>query len=234
VNRLTIASQIEGADSGGFLIPPRDNRRAFRAAMRHSRLVRFLRVGIPLTIAIGVVAFTAYRWIDPLRVLAKIPISADDMVISGSKLIMRQPRLTGYTKDERPYTLTARTAAKDLANPDILEMEDIRTTIVMQDTRKVEVTARNGLYDSKADTIRLQNNVVVSSADYEVLLQDALVNVKAGSVVSEQPVEVKMLQGTLTASRIEVAESGALVRFERNVTLILDGALAPSITGAVQ
>jgi lipopolysaccharide export system protein LptC len=147
---------------------------------------------------------------------------------------MRQPRMTGYTKDERPYTLTARTAAKDLTNPDILEMEDIRTSIVMQDTRKVEVTARNGLYDSKAETIRLQNNVVVSSADYEVLLQDALVNVKAGSVVSEQPVEVKMLQGTLTASRIEVAESGAVVRFERNVTLILDGDLAPSITGAVQ
>jgi lipopolysaccharide export system protein LptC len=234
VNRLTIASQIDGADPRGFLIPARDNRRAFRAAMRHSRLVRFLRVGIPLSIVIGVAAFTAYRWIDPLRVLAKVPVSADAMAVSGTKLIMRQPRMTGYTKDERPYTLTARTAAKDLANPDILEMEDIRTSIVMQDTRKVEVTARNGLYDSKADTIRLENDVVVSSADYEVLLQNALVNVKAGSVVSEQPVEVKMLQGTLTASRIEVAESGAVVRFERNVTLILDGELAPSITGAVQ
>lgn len=231
---MTIASQIEGAGSSGFLIPARDNRRAFRAAMRHSRLVRFLRLGIPLSIVIGVVAFTAYRWIDPLRVLARVPISADAMVVSGSKLIMRQPRLTGYTKDERPYTLTARTAAKDLANPDLLEMEDLRTTIVMQDGRNVEVTAREGLYDAKADTIRLQRDVVVSSSDYEVLLQDALVNVKAGTVASEQPVEVKMLQGTLTASRIEVAESGAVIRFERNVTLILDGDLAPSITGAIQ
>jgi lipopolysaccharide export system protein LptC len=231
---LTIASQIEGAGAGGFLMPARDNRRAFRAAMRHSRLVRIMRVGIPLTIVIAVVAFTAYRWIDPMRVLARLPVSTEGMVISGSKLIMRQPRLTGYTKDERPYTLTARTAAKDLANPDTLEMEDIRTSIVMQDGRKVEVTAREGFYDSKADTIRLQHDVVVSSADYEVLLREALVNVKAGSVVSEQPVTVKMLQGTLTANRIEVVESGAAVRFEGGVTLIIDGESVPTITGAVQ
>ncbi|MPZ36842.1 MAG: LPS export ABC transporter periplasmic protein LptC [Rhizobiales bacterium] len=231
---MTIASQTEGARAGGFMIPPRDNRCAFRAAVRHSRLVRILRVGIPLSIVLAVTALAAYQWIDPMRVLARVPISTDGMVISGSKVIMRQPRLTGYTKDERPYTLTARTAARDLANPDVLEMEDIRTSIVMQDGRKVEVTAREGLYDAKADTIRLQHNVVVSSADYEVLLHDALVHVKAGSVVSEQPVEVKMLQGTLTADRIEVAESGAVIRFERNVTLILDGDVAPSITGAVQ
>lgn len=231
---MTIASQIEGAGSGGFLAPPRDNRRAFRAAMRHSRLVRILRLGIPLSILIGAIAFTAYRWIDPMQVLAKVPVSTDGMAISGSKLIMRQPRMTGYTKDDRPYTLTARSAAKDLATPDLLEMEDIHTSIVMQDGRKVEVSAREGFYDSKADTIRLNQDVVVSSADYQVLLREALVNVKAGSVVSEQPVTVKMLQGTLTANRIEVGESGAVVRFERGVTLILDGESLPSITGAVQ
>jgi lipopolysaccharide export system protein LptC len=231
---LTVASPIEGAGSGGFLIPSRDNRRAFRAARRHSRLVRFLRTGIPLLIVVAVAAFSAYRWIDPMRVLAKVPLSTDGVAVSGSKLIMRQPRLAGYTKDERPYTLTARSATKDLANPDVLEMEDIRMTMLTQDGRQVQVTARQGLHDGKADTIRLQDNVVVSSADYEVLLHDALVNVKAGSVVSEQPVQVNMSQGTLTANRIEVAESGAVIRFERNVNLILDGGSLPSITGAIQ
>ena len=234
VNCLTIASQIEGAGSGGFLMPPhRDNRRAFRAAMRHSRLVRITRVGLPVAIILVAAAFGAYRWLDPMRVLARLPVSMDGMVISGSKIVMRQPRLTGYTKDERPYTVTARSAAKDLANPDALEMEDIRTSIVMPDGRKVEVSAREGFYDGKAETIRLQNDVIVSSDDYEVSLRDALVNVRAGTVVSEQPVEVKMLQGTISANRMEVAESGAVIRFE-GVTLVIDGAAAPSITGALR
>jgi lipopolysaccharide export system protein LptC len=232
---LTIASQIEGAGSGGFLMPPhRDNRRAFRAAMRHSRLVRITRVGIPVVIILCAAAFGVYRWLDPMRVLARLPISTDGMVISGTKIVMRQPRLTGHTKDERPYTVTARTAAKDLTNPDALEMEDITATILMPDGRNVEVTATEGLYNGKSETLRLQKNVVVSSPEYEILLRDALVNVRAGSVVSDQPVEVKMLQGTVRANRIEVVESGAIIRFEGGVSVVIDGAAAPSITGAVK
>ena len=56
-----------------------------------------------------------------MNALARLPIGADAVLLSGTKIVMRQPRLTGYTKDERPYTVTARTAAKDLANPDVLE-----------------------------------------------------------------------------------------------------------------
>jgi lipopolysaccharide export system protein LptC len=232
VNCLTIASQTEG--SGGFLMPPRrDHRRAFRAAMRHSRLVRIIRVGLPVAIVVFAVAFGAYRWLDPMRALARLPVGTDGVVVQGTKVVMRQPRLTGYTKDERPYTLTARSAAKDLTNPDVVEMEEIRTTIQMPDGRDVEVTSREGLYETKAETIRLSNGVVVKSPEYDVLMKEALVNVRAGTVVSELPVEVKMLQGTIHANRMEVAESGAVIRFEGGVTVDIDGDAAPTITGSV-
>jgi lipopolysaccharide export system protein LptC len=241
VNGLTITSQIEGAGSGGFLTPPRrDNRRAFRAAMRHSRLVRITRVGLPLVIVLCVAAFGTYRWFDPMRALSRLPISTDGMVISGTKIVMRQPRLTGYTNDERPYTVTARTAAKDLTNPDVLELEDIQTTILMQDGRNVELTATEGFYDGKSETLRLHKGVVVTSPEYEVQLRDALVHVRAGNVVSDNPVEVKMLQGTITANRLVVSESGAVIRFERGVTLVFDredasqSSTSKNLTGAVR
>jgi lipopolysaccharide export system protein LptC len=220
---LTIASQIEGSPSGGFLTPRRrDNRRAFRAAMRHSRLVRIVRVGIPVLVVVVAAAFGAYRWLDPMRALARLPVGAEGIVISGTKIIMQQPRLAGFTKDERPYTVVARTAAKELTNPDVLELEDIRTTIAMPDGRNTVVTARDGRYDGKTEMLRLRNNVVVSSAEYEVMLDDALINIRAGTVVSERPVEVNMLQGTIKANRIEVAGSGEVIRFEGGVTLVID------------
>jgi lipopolysaccharide export system protein LptC len=236
VNCLTIASQIEGAGSGGFLAQPhRDNRRAFRAAMRHSRLVRFTRVGLPVAIVLVAAVFGTYRWLDPMRALARLPIGADSVILSGTKIVMRQPRLTGYTKDERPYTVTARTAAKDLANPDVLEMEDVHTTIIMPDGRNVVLTATEGFYDSKAETVRLLKGVVVSSPEFEITLKDAVANVRQGSVVSENPVEIQMLQGTLKANRIEVAESGAVIRFEGGVTLVIDrDDTTKSVTGAVR
>jgi lipopolysaccharide export system protein LptC len=224
---LTIASPIDGALSG--ISGPnrrepygRDNRRAFRAAMRHSRLVRFMRFAIPAFIVIVAAGFGAYQWFDPMRALARLPVGTDGVVISGSKVIMRQPRLSGYTKDERPYSVSAKSAAKDLTKPELLELDEIRTSIVMPTGGNIEVVAKNGLYDGKAETIQLTDNVIVSSPEYEVLLREALVNVRAGSVVSEQLVEVKMLQGTIKANRFEVRESGAVIRFDGGVTLVID------------
>src|SRR5262249_54515967 len=158
----------------------------------------------------------------PMRSLARLPVSVQGMVISGSKIIMQQPRLTGYTKDERPYTIIARTAAKEITNQDLLELQDIHTTVTMQDGRNMVVTARDGFYDGKTEMLRLKNNVVLSSAEYELVLQDALINVRAGTVVSEQPVEVNMLQGTITAKRIEVTGSGEVIVFGGGVTLLID------------
>ena len=67
-------------------------------------------------------AFGAYRWLNPLRLLSGCRSGSDGMVISGTKIMMRQPRLTGYTSDERPYTVIARTAAQDITKPDMLEL----------------------------------------------------------------------------------------------------------------
>jgi lipopolysaccharide export system protein LptC len=220
---LTIASHIEDARPTDFLAAGSgDKARAFRAAMRHSRLVRFTRAGIPFAIVATIALTTAYWWLDPMRTLARLPVGADAVLMSGTKVVMRQPRLKGFTTDQRPYTVVARTAAKDLANPDSLEMEDVRATMVMPDRRDVEVTARDGFFDGKAQTVRLRNNVVVSSPEYEARLQDALLHVRKGHVVSEQPVVVNMLMGTISANRLEIQESGAIIRFERGVTLLID------------
>lgn len=247
---MTIASRIDGATSGSFPTSyrrdhigrdypgrdssVRDHQRAFRVARRHSRLVRIMRVGIPACLLIAAAAFGVFHWLDPMRVLAKLPVGTDGIVLSGTKIIMRQPRLNGYTKDERPYLVTARSAAKDLTNPDLLELDDIRTTIAIPGGGNVEVTASQGLYSGKAETIRLQRNVLVSSSEYEVSLREALVDVRAGSIVSEQPVEVRMLQGTISANRLEVRESGAVIRFDGGVTMVIDRGDAPlNVTGAV-
>ena len=232
---MNLASQIGDAKQGSFLTSGRrDKDRAFRAARRHSRFVRAMRMAIPLVI-VGVAAmFAGYRWLDPMRALAKLPIGADGVVVSGTKIVMRQPRLSGYTQDERPYTITARTATKDLAIPDALEMDDVRATIVTSDRGNVEITAREGFYNSKAETVRLRNNVIVTTAEYQMVLSDALVHARVGQVVSEQPVEVRMLQGTINANRFEIRNSGEVMRFERGVTLIIDREDAPAdVTGNV-
>ena len=46
-----------------------------------------------------------------------------------------------------------------------------------------------------------------------------MIDIRKGNVVSEHPVEVKLLQGTLNANRLDIVDSGDLVRFHGGVVM---------------
>ena len=72
-------------------------------------------------------------WLDPLKVLVRLPIDAGRLVISGTKITMEAPKLSGYTKDRRWYELTANAAAQDITKPDLIELNEIRAKIEAED-----------------------------------------------------------------------------------------------------
>ena len=199
-----------------------DSERAFRVARRHSRLVRILRVAIPLAVVAGLTGITLVTYYNPLRMLNKLPIDISNLVVSGSKVTMEQPRLSGFTKDARAYEFTADAAAQDLTKPDIVELRNIHAKVEMQDKTTMQMTAVTGIYDTKAETLRLERNIVLSSSNgYKGRLSEARVDIRKGTVVSDQPVELEMLQGTLNANRLEIVDSGDLVRFHGGVSMVM-------------
>ncbi|HTQ83987.1 MAG TPA: LPS export ABC transporter periplasmic protein LptC [Pseudolabrys sp.] len=196
--------------------------RAFRAARRHSRIVRILRVALPAAVALALAFVIVAAYFNPLRVLTKLPIDIGNLVVSGTKITMEQPRLSGFTRDGRAYEVTATAAAQDVTKPDIVELHDIHAKVQMQDKGSIQVSAATGIYDTKGETLRLAQDIVLtSSAGYECRLSEALVDTREGNVLSEHPVAVKVLQGTLNANRLEVVNSGDLVRFGGGVDMVL-------------
>jgi lipopolysaccharide export system protein LptC len=199
-----------------------DRVRTFRRAMRHSRLVHLLRIAIPAVAVISAGVIGLGMWMKPLQILAGLPKDLT-MVISGTKITMQQPRLAGFTQDSRPYELSAQAAAQDLTKPDMLELRQLRAKMEMQDKAVVELTAATGLYDTKSELLTLRQDVVlISSTGYQGYLSEAVIDIRAGKVVSEKPVHVKMLDGTLDGNRMEVTESGDLVRFDGGVKMMLN------------
>jgi lipopolysaccharide export system protein LptC len=195
-----------------------DRERAFRIAARHSRHVRFFRGAIPVTLIGVLVALAAFAYLQPLRLLAKLPIDPRHLVLSGSKINMEAPRIGGFTRDGRPYDLTARSAAQDLTNPGVLELTEILAHVTMQDHSKLELSAASGIYDTKADVMDLKTNVVIiTSTGYTVHMDEAKVDNKAGRVMSNHPVTVKMTTGTVDANGLEVVDNGDLIRFTGGV-----------------
>lgn len=208
--------------SGVRLGPARPDPAKFRAAARHSRVVRLLRRAIPASIAFvfAVLIFQAY--FNPFRVLTNLRIDPAKVVISGTRIKMGSPRYSGYTNDNRPYEVTAQTASQDITKPDLIDLEDIWAKVEMQDKSIVVMTAKTGLYNSKIDRLILSNEIRLNtSTGHAARLQDATIEVKKGSVVSENPVEVAFLRGILNANRLQIDDQGAVIRFGGGVTMTL-------------
>ena len=222
-NGLTSLAPVEERGVSAFALQhPGERARAFRRAKRHSRHVRFLRFAIPgVIVTAGAMAFLLAQ-LDPLRMLTKLPVDVGGLVISGTKITMQQPRIAGFTRDKRPYELTAKAAAQDVTKPDTIELQGISGTSEAGDRTVFNVTADEGVYDSKSDMLTLRSHVVLkSSAGLAVFLSEAAVDVHSGGMVSDKPAEVRFSQGSVNANRMEVVDSGDLIRFEGEVTMVL-------------
>jgi len=232
MNRV-IATETDPQNARAYWTMSRgDSERAFQSARRHSRMVRFLRVAIPLAVLLGFTGIFLISYFNPLRMLARLPINVGDLVVSGSKITMEQPRLSGFTRDDRAYELSADAAKQDLTKPDLIELRNIRAKVQMQDKSMMEMSATAGIYNSKSEILKLDQNILLSSsAGYRGELSEALIDIRKGYVVSEHPVAVDMLQGKLNANRLEIVDSGDLVRFDGGVsmTLMLTDAAASQI-----
>jgi len=119
----------------------------FAIASRHSRMVRMLRVTVPATVILSMTAIVFVSVYNPFRMLLpKLPVDMGNLVVSGTKITMETPHMSGYTPDQRPYEVWAKTATQDLNDPDHLElktlkakvlMEDRTTTIIMEGNRRL-------------------------------------------------------------------------------------------------
>lgn len=198
-----------------------DDERAFRAAVRHSRLVRVLRVAIPGSIVfmLGLIAVAAF--IRPGG-LSNLPIDPGRLGINGTKITMQAPRLAGFTQDSRPYEITAASAAQDITKPNTLEMQGIVAQIAMPDKSIMHLMADNGIYNTNTEMLWLGHDIHVSSSTGQTgRLTDATIDVKSGKVVSEQPVQFKAPNADLKAQRMEIIEGGDLIRFGNGIELNL-------------
>jgi lipopolysaccharide export system protein LptC len=222
---LSATSALEGTAGRHYVVGDRrDDARAFARAVRHSRRVRFLRIAIPAVIVLALGATWLVSWLDPLKMLVRLPIDSGKLVISGTKITMEAPKLSGYTRDNRWYELTASAAAQDITKPNMVELHDVRAKVETEDKSTMFLSAKDGLYDRKAGILTLNNDISLkSTSGYEVRLNEAVVDTGSGEIVSNKPVEVLSQQGTLKAERLEVSKSGEIVRFSGNVVMNVSG-----------
>jgi lipopolysaccharide export system protein LptC len=196
----------------------------FAAAARHSRVVRFLRIAVPGAVCLAMAGVVGISIFNPFRMLMpKLPLDMGNLVVSGTKITMESPHLSGYTPDQRPYELWAKTAVQDVTNPDLVELNKLRTKLLLQDGSTVFLDSLNGLFDNKQQTLDLRKDVFLkTTSGYEARLTQAFVDLVRNTVDSDEHVDVKLTNGTLSSDKLRITGGGELIIFEGNVVMHLD------------
>src|SRR5438132_6360321 len=188
-------------------------------------MVRMLRVAVPAAVLLAMASIVLISVINPFRILApnNMPVDMSNLVVSGTKITMETPHLAGFSTDQRPYELWAKAAIQDLTDPDHVELRTLRAKVMMEDRSSVTMDARTGFFDNKLQMLELKKDIFLqSSTGYEARLSQAMVDINKGTVTSDEHVDVKLLNGTLTADKLRILNSGEVVRFEGNVVMNLD------------
>jgi lipopolysaccharide export system protein LptC len=196
----------------------------FKIAARHSRMVRVLRIAVPAAVFLALATIVGFSIFNPFRLLLpKLPLDVGNLVVSGTKITMESPHLAGYTTDRRPYELWAKTATQDITDPDHVDLKKLRAKLLMEDQSTVTLVALNGLFDSKEQLLDLHKDIYLeTTTGYQAWLSQAFVDMGKGTVTSEEHVDVKWADGTISADKLRITGGGEVVRFEGNVVTNLD------------
>ncbi len=196
---------------------------AFREATRHSKRVHLLRRIFPIAGAVTIVLVSLWLYFDPLSYMRELPVSVGALKISGTKLTMEAPKLTGFSKDGHPYSITAESAAQDLTNTSVIELSNIVGKFTTDERGETVLSAKSGIYDSKSEKMRLFDGINIKSEQggYEGFLKDAIGEPKKGHMLSESPVAITFNEGNLRSDRVEVFDHGKSAVFEGNVVMNL-------------
>ena len=204
---------------------------AFASARRHTRLVHLLRRTIPVVAVLAVAGLVVVPFLNPLR--GKLAnVSVGSVGITGGKVRMETPKLSGYRKDNKPYQVTAENAFQEIKNPTQIELQTLTARVQMEREGWVTVNARTGLFDTQKEKLKLVDDVKIhTETGHDMSMRTADVDFKGGTVVSKEPVTVHMDQTTVDADSLDVKNNGELIAFEGRVRVLIKNAPAGTLAG---
>ncbi|MFD0935576.1 LPS export ABC transporter periplasmic protein LptC, partial [Methylobacterium trifolii] len=197
--------------------------RAHARAYRHSARVRTLRRLIPVAAGGAVLLLAAYLF-NPFGSIAP-GVSVGPVTLSGTKVRMENPRLSGFRKGDRGYEVTATAALQDMRKPSLIELEAMRGHLSTDEKGGLaRLQAATGLFDTAREALDLKDDIRIwTDKGEEAVLKSAAVDFKAGSVKSKEAVSVTVPSGSVVADGLDVVDSGRVISFIGNVHAVFQG-----------
>lgn len=182
---------------------------------RRSAIVRGLRLVFTAgaAISIGVLA-------GPVIANAIGDFSGGRKSFEGSEIVtMLNPRFTGRDASGAAYVITADTAQRRRAEPEVVDL----TNPMLVDEAGARVTAPEGTFDQRTQTLDLFRDVRVSDeAGYRFRTTTARFYIIEGRIQGLDPLEGEGPLGDIRSDSYEITEDGDVITFRGNVEMLFE------------
>lgn len=193
------------------------------AARRHTRFVKLSRLVTMLAALALLGALTFFIFDGPAR---------EPIVTNEEELVrMTNPRYTGTDGEGEPYSLTADYAVRSRTAVDAVKLVNpVLNFLRLEGAEDSKIVAKEGLYDSKAQTMELRKDVTVSTDDgYVCETTHARVRAADRTVEGDEPIFCTGEFGQVRGDRYQILDSYSRFVFTGNVK----GKIVPAADNAI-
>lgn len=153
--------------------------------------------------------FTAEKIDAPTKADAAPP--KQSATVTGSAV-------SGFDKDNLPYSITAATAVQDDKNSSLVVMDDVSGTLRKPDGRELGLSAKEGRFNVKTKALDLSGDVALTlQSRFRATMDKAEVGVEDRTLSSDAGVHVTFEGGEIRSEGIDITDSGSRVLFRNGV-----------------
>ncbi len=195
---------------------------AYQSALRHSALVRRLRIWLPVS---ALVISLVFIGVSVIRAYLPENINIESARIENGKIVMERPAIAGRNDQGISYSMTAVRALQDIANPNMITLEDVKAAVPVNDDTIARVVATAGIFDRGTDRMQMTAPFDVNlSNGTTAKFQSADLDVKAGTLVTKDPIAINTEQASIVAQSLNIADNGKTITFSGQVRVRIESA----------
>jgi len=216
------AHMLAGRRSGEGLVMVADRSKEFRKAARRTRLVRKLRIALPL-VAVALLGVYGLTIAETAGLVGEERVA--DMIVRQilpEDLAMKNPRYEGFMKGGGRYAFTAKTARQELATPHIINLDTITGQVFQANNTRTDIDAVRGVFDNDKSILELYEKInVVSQSGMKARLTRATILTKEDLMTSDEPVVVEFPNGTIRSNQMALRQKAREATFADAVAVEL-------------
>ncbi|TCR02020.1 lipopolysaccharide export system protein LptC [Neorhizobium sp. JUb45] len=145
--------------------------------------------------------------------------------IEDGKIVMESPAIAGRNDDGVSYSMTASRALQDLADPNMISLENVKAAMPMSKDVIARVVATSGLFDRATDRMKLTAPFDVNlSNGLTAKFQSANMDVKAGTLETADTITISTPEASIVADSMKITDKGKTITFTGGVRVDLEAA----------